>query len=98
MRAESSNLDFFLAGWPKEIAHLADQRQWDMEIIEYLHYSRVSDTGQPYEMICLVCVFKRTEFSKTYLTVSMKALDEDQRTTINRVDREDANGKELLSI
>ena len=95
--AESSNLDFFLAGWPKEIAHLADQRQWDMEIIDYLHYSRVSDAGQPYEMICLVCVFKRTEFSKTYLTVSMKALDEDQRTTINRVNREDENGKALLS-
>jgi hypothetical protein len=95
--AESSNLDFFLAGWPKEIAHLADQRQWDMEIVEYLHYSRISDTGQSYEMICLVCVFKRTEFSKTYLAVSMKALDEDQRIIINRVDREDANGKALLS-
>jgi len=95
--AESSNLDFFLAGWPKEIAHLADQRQWDMEIIDYLHYSRVSDAGQPYEMICLVCVFKRTEFSKTYLTVSMKALDENQRIIISRVNREDENGKALLS-
>jgi hypothetical protein len=95
--AESSNLDFFLAGWPKEIAHLADQKLWDMEIIHYVHYARVSGSGQPYEMICLVCTFKRTEISKTYLAVSMKALDENQRTIINSVNREDENGKALLT-
>jgi hypothetical protein len=94
---ELSNLDFFLTGWPKEIAHLADQKQWDMEIIEYVHYSRISDSGQPYEMVCLVCAFKRTEISETYLDVSMQALDESQRITINAVDRGDENGKALLN-
>lgn len=94
--AEGSNLDFFLASWPKEIAHLAEQKQWNMEIAEYVHYSRVGDSGKPYEMICLVCIFKKTEFSTTYFDVSMKALDEEQRVTIGTVDREGGSGKLLL--
>ena len=95
--AEASNLDFFLASWPKEIGHLAEQRQWDMDIEEYVHYSRISDSGQPYEMICLVCSFKRTEFSTTYFDVSLKALDENQRVAIASVDRESEDGKALLA-
>jgi hypothetical protein len=95
--AESEHLDFFLASWPKEIARIAAERQWNMEIVDYVHYSRGGDsTGEPYEMVCLVCLFKRTELSTTYLDVALKALDRNSRTQINSVNRDEEDGRGLL--
>lgn len=94
--AEKSNLDFFLAGWPKEIAALAVEKQWDMEIVECVHYSRKGSSGRPYEMVCLLCRFRRTDFNTTYLKVSMNALDSQKRVLIKSVNRENEEGKALM--
>jgi hypothetical protein len=95
--ARAANLDFFLASWPKDIAKRANELQWKVEILDYVHYSRNNEAGQVYEMICLVCGFKRTKLSTGYLELAMKALDKDQRIMINAVNLESVAGKALMA-
>jgi hypothetical protein len=94
--AKAANLDFFLAGWPKDVAQRANEKQWNMEILDYVHYSRKNEDGQTYEMICLVCGFKRTKLTTGYLEVAMKALDKNQRIRIDSVNLEADGGRTLL--
>jgi hypothetical protein len=95
--AKAANLDFFLAGWPKDIAKRANDLQWNVEILDYVHYSRKNEAGQVYEMVCLVCGFKRTRLTTGYLELALKALDKDQRIKINPINLDAADGKILMA-
>jgi hypothetical protein len=95
--AEKAKLDFFLSGWPKEIAHLAEESQWNMEILEYVHYSRISTEKKvAYEMICLMCKFTRSSVKNMNLRISMQALSPEHRVLIDSIDRAKEPGTTLL--
>lgn len=89
-------LDFFLSSWPKEISRLAEQYQWRMEIQEYTHYDRISESGQPYKIACIVCRFRRTGDS-TYLQTALHALNLLNRRFIPEIERSSDEGGLLLA-
>ncbi|HVU24558.1 MAG TPA: hypothetical protein VHE13_10570 [Opitutus sp.] len=92
----ADELDFFMSAWPKEIARLAAEFHWDIEIKEHLYYDRVNDAGEPYKMVCLVVEFTRAVKCSTYLTAVTMALRPDSRREIPAVDLDSTPGKKLL--
>lgn len=93
---ESMRDDFFLSTWPKEVSALAEQYQWDMEVIGYLNYDRLSDENRPYKIICLMCRFNRESDDPNYLQVAIDALDQSKRKLILDITRDSQQGKYLL--
>ncbi|MDO8545017.1 MAG: hypothetical protein Q7S40_31620 [Opitutaceae bacterium] len=93
----TGELDFFMSAWPKEIARLATELHWDIEIKEHLYYDRINDKGQPYNMVCLVAEFTRAEKCSTYLTAITTALSPESRREIRPFDIDSAPGKALLA-
>lgn len=90
-------LDFFMSAWPKEIARLALNKQWDVEVHNHAFYDRVNEKGEPYHMVCLVVEFNQAPFCSTYLSAATNALDQNARTEIQRVEETDLKGKALLA-
>jgi hypothetical protein len=90
-------LDFFMSGWPKEIARMAFQKQWDIEIHDHVFYDRVNEKGQSYHMVCLVAEFTQAAVCRTYLGAATKSLSRESRTEIMRVDPSEGDGKRLLA-
>jgi len=93
---KSTRDDFFLSTWPKEISAMAKEYQWDVEVIGYLNYDRLSDENQPYKIICLMCRFKRVTDDPNYLQVAIDALDQSKRKLILDISRNSEQGKDLL--
>ncbi len=95
--AKKDQLDFFFAGWPKDIAHSAKDLGWSMTILDYVYYSRVGDSGKPYTMACLIARFSRARGKPVYLPAALRALDPKSRILIGEIDLESNYGKALLS-
>jgi len=93
---QSEREDFFLSTWPKEISRLAQQYQWGMKILGYVHYDRVSDEGRPYKIICLICRFTRISKDPNYIQVAIDALDQSKRRLISEIVKTTQNGQTLL--
>jgi len=84
--AQDDPLDFFMSAWPKEIAKLAEAKEWNITIHDHAFYDRQRRNGETYHMVCLVVEFKRTSVCTTYLQAVTEALDKDTRTQITRFD------------
>jgi hypothetical protein len=93
---QNAKEDFFLSTWPKEISRLAQQYQWDMEILGYVHYDRVNEENQPYKIACLVCRFTRISDDSGYLEAAICALDQSRRNFISDIGKNTPKGQELL--
>jgi hypothetical protein len=95
--AEGHNEDFFLSVWPKEIARVAQRCGWEMEITGYPYYDRVSDSGYPYKIACLVARFRNVQAKDNYLRVALQALDAKGRQQIPEIRGDSSEGRELLA-
>jgi hypothetical protein len=95
--AKKDQQDFFFAGWPKDIAHSAKELGWSMTILDYVYYSRVSDSGKPYIMACLVARFNLAKGKIEYIPTALHALDRDKRILIGDIDLSSEDGKALMS-
>jgi hypothetical protein len=93
----SAPLDFFMSAWPKEIARLALNKQWDITVLDHAFYDRVNDEGDAYHMVCLVVEFTQATICTTYLSAATQSLDQDARTEIRRIEETDAEGRRLLT-
>lgn len=93
---EQNAEDFFLSSWPKEIATLAQQYQWNMRILDYVHYDRQGDGG-PFKIICLVARFSRANSASNYLTSVMYALEESNRKLIPEITKDSEEGQGLMT-
>jgi hypothetical protein len=74
--------DFFLAAWPKDIASIAKALFWKTDIIDYVHYTRMGDHGNPYSMVCLMARFTRERSEPDYMPAALYALDRGKRKLI----------------
>lgn len=90
-------LDFFMSGWPKEIARMARNKQWDIKVHDHVFYDRVSDEGELYYMVCLVVEFMQTDLCQTYLAAAEWSLDPNTRTEIKKLNPDERDGQALLS-
>lgn len=90
-------LDFFMSAWPKEIARLARDKAWDLKILDHVHYDRIGDNGNAYDMVCLVVEFTKTDICKTYLDAARDALDAEARRELMPVAEDTRKGKQLLA-
>lgn len=88
--------DFFLSTWPKEISRLAQQYQWNMEILEYVHYDRLTEKRQPYKIACLVCRFARSSDDPNDMQIALDALDQSKRKFIPDIGKNTQDGRVLL--
>lgn len=94
---ESDREDFFLAGWPKDIARAARSAGWAMEILDYVHYRRTGDhDANPYTITCLIAYFTRENPNAKYLLTAFNALAKDKRTLINEIDKTSTAGRKLM--
>ncbi|WP_162914268.1 hypothetical protein [Taklimakanibacter lacteus] len=89
--------DFFFSGWPKDIAGAARENGWAIEILDYVYYSRLGDSGTPYIMACLVARFTRNNPVGKYLTAAFHALEKNKRILIPEINPDSADGKTLIS-
>ncbi len=94
---QKDSQDFFLAGWPKDIAHCAKELGWSMTVLDYVYYWRVGDSGKKYVMVCLVARFSRALAKPDYLPAALYVLDPGSRIQIGDIDVESPEGKKLLS-
>ena len=88
--------DFFLAGWPKDIAASAKECGWSTEMLDYVFYRRENDEGESYAIICLVLKFLRSGQRPDYLPAALRALDKEGRILIDEIERNSQEGKRLL--
>jgi hypothetical protein len=95
--ARSDREDFFFAGWPKDIANAAKEHGWATDILEYVFYRRVGDSGNPYVIACLVARFTREHPKDKYLLAALHALKKENRLLISDIPRESPTGRELLA-
>ena len=91
----ADNYDFFLGAWPKELLRIAQSHGWTMSFTDYLHYARVNDEGQPYNILSLVCHLSRQEQTDTYLAEAIKVLQPANRLFIDEIDSQSAAGLAL---
>jgi hypothetical protein len=94
--AKKDKQDFFLAGWPKDIAHSAKQHGWSTTILDYIFYDRVGDSGKTYVMACLIARFSRSKAKPEYLPAALHALDPAKRIKIKEVDLDSKDGQTLM--
>jgi hypothetical protein len=90
-------LDFFMSGWPKEIARMAFRKQWDIKIHDHAFYDRVNDHGKGYHMVCLVVEFTQAPICSTYLSAATYSLSKASRTEIQKQSSTDPEGAKLLA-
>jgi len=88
--------DFFLSGWPKDIARLAREYRWSMEVLDYVYYRRIGDGNNPYVIACLVARFSRSNPLPDYMPAALFALNAQNRKVIPEIDRASAEGQQLL--
>lgn len=89
--------DFFLSGWPKDIARLAREYRWSMEVLDYVYYRRIGDGNNPYVIACLVARFSRSNAVPDYIPTALFALNADNRKLIPEIDRASAEGQQLVA-
>jgi hypothetical protein len=94
--ANKETQDFFLAGWPKDIAHSAKEFGWSTTILDYVFYDRTGDSGKTYLMACLIARFSRSKTKPEYLPAALHALDPENRIKIAEIDPASDVGKKLL--
>jgi hypothetical protein len=94
--AKKAGEDFFLAGWPKDIASSANERGWRTEILDYVFYRRTSDKKKPYSIVCLVLKFSRTSGNSNYLPAALYALDPKNRKLIEEIDKRSQDGRRVM--
>jgi hypothetical protein len=94
--ARKSPEDFFLAGWPKDIASSARDRGWKTEILDYVIYRRKGYKNAPYAIACLVLKFSRVNRRPEYLPAALHALDLKNRIYIQEISRKSAEGQKLV--
>jgi hypothetical protein len=88
--------DLFFSGWPKDIARLALEYGWSMEVLDYVYYRRPPDGDVPYLIACLVARFSSAKRNLNDLSTALYALDAKNRTLIDEIDRRSAEGQRLL--
>ncbi len=93
----ADNLDFFMSAWPKEILSIGRNHDWEVEIQDYMYYSRVGDHDNPYRILSLVARFSRHASEEAYLAQSLGTLNRDSRLFIDEVDPNSNNGQVLLA-
>jgi hypothetical protein len=93
---EKDREDFFFAGWPKDIASSAKDKGWSMKVLDYVHYQRVGDKGNPYVIVCLVARFSRDGGTIDDIDPALFALDPSNRQLISEIDRNSEEGQELV--
>jgi hypothetical protein len=94
---KKDDFDFFLSSWPKEIIRTAHNHGWQLEIQDYVHYGRVGDRNNPYQIVSIVCRFRRAASTARYLSESIRMLNKESRLFIDEVDRVSAVGRDLLA-
>jgi hypothetical protein len=96
--ANKSPEDFFLAGWPKDIASSAKERGWSTDILDYVIYRRKGYKNKPYAIVCSVLKFSRVQRKQPqYLPAALYALDIRNRFHIPEIGRNSTEGKRLLA-
>ena len=93
----ADNLDFFMSAWPKEILAIARSHNWQVEIQDYVYYSRVGDRNNPYRILSLIARFRRNASDASYLRESLRTLDRDSRLFIDEIDPTSTVGKTILA-
>ena len=88
--------DFFFSGWPKDIARLARDYGWSMEVLDYVYYRRIGDEDNPYVIACLVARFSRSNLLPDYMPTALFALNAENRKLIAQIDRASAEGMQLV--
>lgn len=88
--------DFFLAGWPKDIASSAKERGWAMDVLDYVYYRRTGDQDNAYVIACLVARFSRSEPMLDYIPAALFALNKENRKFIYDIDRASEDGMQLI--
>lgn len=88
--------DLFFSAWPKEIARLAKEYGWSMEVLDYVYYRRVGDGNNPYVIACLVARFSRSNLIPDYIPTALFALNPENRKFIAEIDRDSPEGQQLL--
>lgn len=87
--------DFFLSAWPKDVARIASDFQWKMDILDYVYYQRPADASIPYIIVCLVARFSREKDQPDYLPAALHALERKNRKLIEEIDLKSKDGREL---
>lgn len=93
----SDGYDFFLSAWPKDLMRAAAANGWQVRVAGFLQYDRVSDSGNPYKMVCLVAELVRKGGRQSYLTECLRILDPANRIHIPKIPRRSVQGRQLLS-
>jgi hypothetical protein len=88
--------DFFFSGWPKDIARLAKEYGWSMEVLDYVYYRRTGDENNPYVIACLVARFSRSQSIPDYIPTALFVLNAENRQLIPEIDRGSDEGQQLL--
>jgi hypothetical protein len=88
--------DFFFAGWPKDIARSAKEYGWSMEVLDYVYYRRTGDENNAYVIACLVARFSRSNPNLHDIHPALFALNVENRKLINEIDRNSAEGQQLV--
>jgi|GEM_PF-3588287 hypothetical protein len=90
-------LDFFMASWPKEIARLAYEKGWNLELLDHVFYDRVDRNRERYYMVCLVLGFEKTDKCTTYLQMVRSCLEKERRKEITKIDLDSNDGQRILN-
>jgi hypothetical protein len=94
---DSDSQNFFLSGWPKDIARSAKERGWKTDIQDYVYYERVGDAGNSYLIVCLVLKFVRAAEQPDYTPAALFALRRENRKFILDIQRDSEEGQLLLA-
>jgi len=92
----TNRLDFFFAGWPKDIGRCAKELGWTMDILDYVYYQRSGDHNNTYVIACLVARFKRSKANADYLKAALRALDAGGRHLIGDIEPTSKDGRRLM--
>jgi len=67
-----------------------------MDILDYVYYRRVGDSGVPFVIACLVSKFTLAHGDAGEIRSALLALDRNRRTLIDEIDRASVQGQRLL--
>ena len=67
-----------------------------MEVLDYVYYRRTGDENNPYVIACLVARFSRSNPNLQDIHPALFALNVENRKLINEIDRNSAEGQQLV--
>lgn len=88
--------DFFLSGWPKDIAASAKEYGWAMQMLDYVFYRRVGDENNPYLIACIVARLWRPDGVPDHMQPGLFALDRESRKLIPDIAPTSPEGQHLI--